>query len=150
MPVIKRCRTCGKFKALTEDNFDRSSRPGCTWSGWCRACTPCETVAGREDRLIREEMGRVLLTIRRYEALRDTPGREREAAYNAMALALRRHGRRVDDGERCWAWDEAIGEVVSNLIRREWRASSDPHADPRRVLGDELRRAVTDVVEVPS
>lgn len=82
----------------------------------------------------RQEREREILTlIRRYEAVRHVRGPDRTAAYNALGLALSRHGRPVSDGVREWSWARGMGELTSRLIRRVWKPPSDPHANPRRL-----------------
>lgn len=90
----------------------------------------------------------IVLLIRRYEAVRGTPGGDRDAAYNALALRLYQHARPVSDGERQWSWSEAMGEITHRLLRREWRAPGDRHADPRRVARPARRGPGMDLLEV--
>ena len=71
--------------------------------------------------------------IRRYEAVRFSPGPDRDAAYNALAIRLKQHARPVSDDVREWSWDSGLGEIPDRLIARTWRPPDDPHGSPRRV-----------------
>lgn len=151
MPVLRCCRTCRMFKVLGEEHFDRSTRPGGAWMATCRACLagrPPETAEARDELTRREQAVGVLELIRRYEAVRGTPGRDREAAYNVLALALKRHHMPVSDGERQWAWDSGLGEITTRLIRRSWRPPEDRHANPVRLARGDGEFPITELVEM--
>jgi hypothetical protein len=102
----------------------------------------------RSDDERRSDELAIVLMIRRYEAVRFAPGRDRDSAYNRLALSLKQHGRPVSDGVREWSWALGVGEVTSRLIRREWRPPEDPHASPRRVARGDLVTMGTDLVEM--
>lgn len=154
----KRCSACKNWFPV-DDFVRRTDRPQ-AWYSECRGCTnarrredyvaklgrpraraveatappgPKGSDEARRQRLSREREREVVTLIRRYAAVRFEPGRDRDAAYNALALALRDHHIPVSDGERQWEWNKGLGEITSRLLRRVWRAPEDRHADPRRV-----------------
>lgn len=155
MVAMKRCIACKRLKELTAANFAPRLDLKGKWSAACLECagagrkparpragptTPPpdaseQVTAGERAHLeasaARE--ARILALIRRYQAVRFTPGGDRDLAYDVLALALQQHRFPVSDGVREWSWDRGLGDLKSQLLHREWRRPQDPHADPRRV-----------------
>lgn len=157
---LKTCTRCKVRLRPTEANFPpRSDRPGALHPE-CRQCGRDRSAEGyarkvlsgtglapeavtkpgpRPDGLRAEELSRrdrereILALIGRYEAIRDVRCRDRDLAYNALGLALSRHGRPVSDGVREWSWSRGLGEITTRKIHRKWKPPEDPHANPRRL-----------------
>lgn len=140
------CRACGRERSA--DGYARKvlgdvappTRPG--------AKTKKDGLDAEEQ--ARQERAReIVLLIRRYEAVREMPGRDRDAAYNALGLRLKQHARPVSDGVREWEWDRGLGEIKHRLLHREWHSPLDPHANPRRLAKSDMK-SYGDTIEFES
>jgi hypothetical protein len=97
----------------------------------------------------RERERAIVDLIRRYEALRSTPGLARSVAHDFLAEALKRHERPVTCGERCWRWSRMLDDITSEPIHRVWRVPEDQNAPTlHRVGWDATQGPVPDLVEI--